>query len=272
VIIKDRLHAVKSRFEELARDRFFGSPIFPTVRTAYQSLFSRHKLAARRQLTGFYSQFIRPGDLVFDVGANVGIYADAFTELGARVVAIEPNPECVRLLRKLSERTHVQVEPCAVSDTPGSVLLQLSELNQLSSANPEWRSMVERSPDHGGGRWSERIEVESITLDQLAKRYGVPQFVKIDVEGFDDRVMFGMSFQPAALSFEFNRLLPSVGWRCFDAPILEDNYEFNFQDAIQLRCVLPAWLSRAKFAERLENLVGPNQSGDVVARRKDHFS
>ncbi len=40
----------------------------------------------------FYSQFIRPGDLVFDIGANRGDRTEVFVQMGARVVAAEPQP------------------------------------------------------------------------------------------------------------------------------------------------------------------------------------
>ena len=45
-----------------------------------------------------YGQFVRPGDLVFDVGAHVGDRIAAFRRLGARVVAVEPQPALVRTL------------------------------------------------------------------------------------------------------------------------------------------------------------------------------
>jgi FkbM family methyltransferase len=262
-----RLGEKKARFEEIARERLLGSPIFPAVRTAYQSVFNRGKLHSRQQMLSFYSQFVRPGDLVFDVGANVGIYADVFTDLDARVVAIEPNPACLRFLRSLARRTKLKVEACAVSDRSGRIQLQLSDRSLLSTANPEWQSIVEQNPDYSGSRFTEQIEVESVTLDQLAERHGIPNFVKIDVEGFDDRAMFGMSFRPSALSFEFNRLLPAVAHRCLDAPAISSGYEFNFQEGDEMRYLSPTWFERMEFAERLDSLVGSIQWGDVIARR-----
>lgn len=130
--------------------------------------------------------------------------------------------------------------------------------------------MVERMPRYGGSHFTEEIEVESVTLDQLAGQYGVPQFVKIDVEGFDDRVMFGMSFQPFALSFEFNRTLPDVAKRCLTAPVVSSGYEFNFQKIGEMRFASSKWLELAEFAGQLENLAcaGDDEYGDIIARRK----
>jgi FkbM family methyltransferase len=269
-VIRRLLGKKKERFEEIARERLLGSAAFPVVRTAYQSVFNRGKLQSRRQMKEFYSQFVSSGDLVFDVGANVGMYSEIFAELKARVVAIEPNPACLGFLQSLARRTSVVVEPRAISDQPGKIALQVSDMSVLSTANPEWRSMVERMPRYGGSHFTEEIEVESVTLDQLAGQYGVPQFVKIDVEGFDDRVMFGMSFQPFALSFEFNRTLPDVAKRCLTAPVVSSGYEFNFQKIGEMRFASSKWLELAEFAGQLENLAcaGDDEYGDIIARRK----
>ena len=52
-----------------------------------------------------YGKFVRPGDLVFDVGAHVGDRVASFQRLGARVVAVEPQPAMVRALRLLYGRS-----------------------------------------------------------------------------------------------------------------------------------------------------------------------
>ena len=51
-----------------------------------------------------YGHFVRPGDLVFDIGAHVGDRVASFRRLGARVVAVEPQPAMVRALRLLYGR------------------------------------------------------------------------------------------------------------------------------------------------------------------------
>src|SRR5262245_12044409 len=54
----------------------------------------------RRKMRHFYSQFIAPGNLCYDVGANVGDRTDIFRKLGARVIAIEPQTACLEVLRQ----------------------------------------------------------------------------------------------------------------------------------------------------------------------------
>ena len=72
-----------------------------------------------------YARFVKPGDLVFDVGSHVGDRIAAFRRLGARVVACEPNPALVPTLRRLYGRDDkVTLEPVAVGAKAGEIELQ----------------------------------------------------------------------------------------------------------------------------------------------------
>jgi 16S rRNA A1518/A1519 N6-dimethyltransferase RsmA/KsgA/DIM1 with predicted DNA glycosylase/AP lyase activity len=68
----------------------------------------------RRRRQNFYRQLIAPGDLCFDVGANIGDYTDTFLALGARVIAVEPQPSCADELRsRFAGNDRVTVLPVA---------------------------------------------------------------------------------------------------------------------------------------------------------------
>ncbi len=58
-----------------------------------------------RRMQRFYAQFIQPGDLCFDIGAHVGNRVLVWSRLGARIVAVEPQPACLALLRRLYGRS-----------------------------------------------------------------------------------------------------------------------------------------------------------------------
>src|SRR6266478_9937394 len=94
-----------------------------------RSLAIYHAIPGRqRRMRGFYSAFARPGDVVFDVGAHAGNRARAFAALGCRVVALEPQPDFVRVLRALfTHNSNVIVVEAAVSNSAGQATLALSE-------------------------------------------------------------------------------------------------------------------------------------------------
>ena len=67
---------------ERIRNRLYGTKVYSLARNIYQALFDREVLRYRSRMLKFYGQFFRRGDLVFDVGANIGEYAEMFSSLG----------------------------------------------------------------------------------------------------------------------------------------------------------------------------------------------
>jgi FkbM family methyltransferase len=265
-------YSTRDKVEKSARKLLYGSALFFPLRSAYQRAFNRQKLLVRRKTRDFYARFVRRGDLVFDVGANVGSYSEVFCELGARVVAVEPNPQCCQNLRQLARVCPVYVENCAAGDLPGKATLRLCDYSGLSTLTNDWHEASQQSPLNRDAKWTGSLEVEILTLDQLAGRYGVPNFVKIDAEGYDDQALRGMSFRPPALSFEFNRWLPAVAMRCFDAPALANGYEFNYVRGLEMRLACERWVRGDELRARLDALTGSEWNGDVLARRIERLS
>jgi len=260
-------HSTRDRIERSARELLYGTTVFFPARTYYQSLFNRQKQARRRKMQEFYATFVHRGDLVFDVGANIGTYSELFSELGAKVVAVEPNPRCCKNLRLLARAREVYVEECAVGDVPGKANLRICEESGVSTLTDSWFEQLKQSPIHRDSKWLGELEIDVVTLDQLSERYGVPSFVKIDVEGYDDHVLRGMSFLPSALSFEFNRLVPEVAMRCLETANLANHYQFNYVAGMDMRLALESWISVGELRERLDAVAGDQEYGDVLARR-----
>jgi len=266
-MLHERMYSMREKLQKSAHDLLYGTAVFFPVRSFYQSFFDRPKQAHRRKMHDFYAPFVRRGDLVFDVGANVGVYSELFSEMGARVVSVEPNPRCCENLRRLARANQVYVEECAVGDSPGKAKLRICEQSTISTLTDQWYEKSKQSSIHRDAKWLGEIEVDVITLDQLAARYGVPTFVKIDVEGYDDHVVRGMSFLPKALTFEFIRWVPEVAMRCVDAPALAGRYEFNYMPGMDMRLAWEPWVSAEELRSRLDAITGDDEYGDVLARR-----
>jgi FkbM family methyltransferase len=160
---------------------------------------------ARRRRVGalrFYRRFLPPGGLCFDVGANVGERTDLFVALGARVVAIEPQAACADILRRrFGER--IELVEAALGPEPGEAELLVASYHTLSSLSLEWVEAVQESGRFIDFAWDKRVVVPMTTLEELIGRFGVPDFCKIDVEGFEFEVLRGLSRPVPALSFEF---------------------------------------------------------------------
>jgi FkbM family methyltransferase len=254
------------KMEELGRKFLFASPFYAPIRDGYQRVFAPNKLAARNGMKLLYSSFVHRDDLVFDIGANIGEYAELFAELGAIVVAVEPNPVTCETLAQMARARNVRIEQVAVGDVPGQLELHICADNStISTVSETWFETAQQSPFHAKNRWLEPIKVNVMTIDQLAEKYGRPAFIKIDVEGFDDHVLRGMSFRPPVLSFEFNREIPQIALNCLETPALAEGYEFNYIVGMEMRMASSFWLSAADLRERIFN--EKKSYGDVFARR-----
>jgi len=176
----------------IERSRWYHPIHDAYLRTVKRRYWNDHVLGLRR----FYRQFVSPGSLVFDVGANVGDYSRAFLDLGARVVAVEPTPE---LAARLKNIRGLVVENCAVGDKPGTMQFFVSSASHMNSLVPDWTALAADNPVQ-----TSSIEVEGTTLDRLIEKHGMPDFIKIDVEGYELPVLRGLSSCPHCLSFEFH--------------------------------------------------------------------
>src|SRR4029077_11165842 len=100
-------------------------------------------------------------------------------------------------------------------------------------------------------RWNRRIEVETTTLDQLIGRFGLPAFIKIDVEGGEPAVLGGLSRPVPALSFEYlPRALDQVR-ACVARVTTLGSYRFNWSPGESYELESPTWLSGDELLEKL---------------------
>ena len=191
--------------------------------------------------------------MVFDIGANVGDMTRCFLSLGARhVVAIEPSPLCHEYLRNIAGP--VTIVGSAAGATIGVAKLHASNATPaLSTLSDRWLRIAQGTDRFRDTVWDQEISVPTITLDALIAQYGRPDFIKIDVEGFESEVFEGLTTLPCPVSFEFNSELREVAEMCLEKPCLA-NAKFNF--ALRSRMALPEWVGRDKLLASLHGIAG----------------
>lgn len=219
------------------------------------------------QLRELYRYFITPGALCFDIGANIGARTEIFLQLGARVVCVEPQRDCVAILtNKYQHNPAVQILGVGLASRIGTMNLSIcKDANTLSTFSERWKTGRFNSY-----HWDDQYEVPVTTLDELVKKYGMPHFCKIDVEGFEQEVIKGLTSPVRALSFEFTREFLDDAEQCIEHLGSLGNVRFNFVlgDNLSptLQFALPDWSNGATLLQQLRTVSTEFLWGDIYAR------
>jgi FkbM family methyltransferase len=238
-----------------------------TARGVMRSLGIYYGRESRRiEKDRLYAHFVKPGDLVFDVGAHVGDRVASFRRLGARVVAVEPQPALALTLKAIYGRDrNVTVESKAVGRIPGTLEMKINVDNPtVSTASSAFIDAATGAPGWEGQVWEKTIVVQVTTLDALIEVHGVPAFVKIDVEGFEAEVLAGMTRPVAALSFEFTTIQREAAQTCIRHCMTLGYQHYNA--VIGESQQLVEWRSAEDIARWLLELPHAANSGDIYAR------
>ena len=182
---------------------------------AYWRIVDRRWVDQRKREIDFYRKTLvglRPNDLIFDIGANRGFKTDIFLNLGARVIAIDPDKSnqdtlTQRFLAFRARKKPVVVVGKAVSDLNGFATLWVSEPGfEMNTLSCRWVEALKTDSKRFGRthEFSDKQEVETITVENLISTYGRPFYIKIDVEGYELNVLKGLETIVPYVSFEVN--------------------------------------------------------------------
>jgi len=230
----------------------------------YWSLADKSIIEERRNEVHFYQSLLEgfpKGGLIFDVGANQGSKSTVFLNLGARVVAVEPDEANQAILKEMFlnfrlAKKQLVIVGQALSDRSAKETMWIDEPGSAKNTlSRKWVDALRGDEQRFGHslKFGQRKEIETTTLDHLFSVFGVPFFIKIDVEGFELNVLKGLSRPVPYLSFEVN--LPEFqpeGLECVKllgrlAQQGRFNYVVDCRDGLQLK----EWLGPAEFAKVL---------------------
>jgi FkbM family methyltransferase len=207
------------------------------------------------------------GDLVFDVGSHLGDRSLAFASLGAKVISMEPQP-LVNLWQQwmIGHHPKIILRKEAVGSASGVGHLSISDLTPTVSTIAEsWKEkIVIVNPTFRKVRWNQKVKVDIITLDELIVLYGVPTYCKIDVEGYEGKVLQGLSHPIKLVSFEFiyGDLESTIS--CVELLETLGVYEFNIVIGENRKFQFSEWVDKELLLDRLS--ANQSSSGDLYAR------
>jgi FkbM family methyltransferase len=141
-------------------------------------------------------------NLIFDIGANIGNTVSQFNTVANKVICFEPNPILVNHLKNRFINDSVIVDERGVSNKGGTQTFKISNADTISTLSEDW---VTNSRFTESYIWDNHIQIETVTLDSIIEQYGIPDYVKIDVEGHEYELLTSFTkFLPDTLfSFEW---------------------------------------------------------------------
>lgn len=241
--------------------------------TSQLSIFFRNKVFSRpaspflerqEKRRSFFSQFLTPGDLCFDIGANRGDITEIFLDLGCKVVAVEPQSHCVEVLKgRFGHNKSFKIIPAAVGSKLGRADIHICEgADYISTLSTKWMKESSFAKDW---KWNRSENVPLITLDYLLKEHGTPAFCKIDVEGWEIEVLCGLSTPIPLLSFEFTgKCFRPELIKCLEKLATIGNYRFNFSQGENWKLLMQRWESSTSLVESLDELKDSDFWGDII--------
>ena len=213
--------------------------------------------------------FVGPGATVFDIGAHIGDRTGSFLRLGARVVAVDPQPLPFRALRLLyGQCPRATLLDVAVGATEGQTDLLLNTSNPtVATLAEDFVAAAAGAPGWEGQTWDKRVQVPVTTLDALVDRYGEPAFVKIDVEGHEAAVLYGLSTALPCLSFEMTTIQRAAAIACIDRLSALAPYRFNLSIGEEHALRFPVWTDPETMRRQIKTMPHCWNSGDIYAQR-----
>lgn len=210
----------------------------------------------------FYERIIRPDYLVFDVGANRGQSSEVFTKLGAKVVAFEPQQDLHREIRQICGRkAKLIIEPYGLGAQVEERKFFITAYDQVASLREDWE----------GVRIGES-KIQISTLDTQIEHHGVPDYCKIDVEGWELEVIKGLTHSIPLISFEYH--LTDKELECardvLSVISMLGDYSCNLREAKGIDFALSDFIPINQFMHKFPNqleLKLKDGYGDIFCRR-----
>ena len=147
----------------------------------------------------FYKKLINKNDLCFDIGANIGQKSKLFLSLNAKVIAFEPQTKCIKYLDKINH-PNFEFYPLGVGGKNKKKQLHLANHIEVATFS---NKMIDFYTTNSL-KWNNIEEVQVKKLDTLIKEFGLPNFCKIDTEGYELDIISNLSYTIPMIEFEFN--------------------------------------------------------------------
>ncbi|CAM3739556.1 FkbM family methyltransferase [Flavobacterium gelidilacus] len=213
----------------------------------------------------FYSKLIDKEDLCFDIGANIGKKSELILSIGAKVIAFEPQSQCFDKLEILKNKfLNFEFYPYGIGSQNEEKELHLATHIEVATFSDEFIEFYSNETI----QWNKKEIVSVKTLDSMIEKYGVPNYCKIDTEGYELKILSSLTYKIPMIEFEFTESHFDETLEIIDL-FDSEKTTFNFILNENLKFKLKKWVSGNELKEQLKTLLKNKLHGNIFAKTDD---
>jgi FkbM family methyltransferase len=206
-----------------------------------------------RRLKNIYSKFVKKGDLVFDIGGATGTHTGVLMNMGAKVISFEPNKNSYLKLKLINSQSY-QIGIGSKNEKKKFYTFIDDDHSTFLKESPKLKEQI----------FKEAYEVNICTLKSQIDKFGIPIFIKVDVEGFEYEVLKTLPKDiKTIIKFEYTPSISEIGFKCIDF-LSEKGFKFNYTYAVFHKFKSNTWLTGKELEEKLSK--DKNLFGDIYAK------
>ena len=213
----------------------------------------------------FYSKFNLKNKLCFDIGANIGYKSSIFASLNAKVIAFEPQSNCIPFLEKIKTKyPNFIYKKIAIGDVEKSTELHIGNHIEIATLSKSFIDFYQTKEN----TWNTKEIVNVSTLNKMIELYGIPYYCKIDTEGYEWQILNSLSYSIPLIEFEFTEgffddTLKIIA--LFDENLVTFNYILNENTTFKLK----NWANKKEIISQLKLLPKNRLHGNLFIKRND---
>jgi FkbM family methyltransferase len=212
----------------------------------------------------FYAALIQKNALCFDIGANHGTKSKLFLSIGANVIAFEPQTSCFAALSDLeNQSSDFRFYPFAVGSKNERRQLRLANHDEVATLSDAFVDYFTCDTIYWNG--TETVEVKS--LDALIAEFGLPDFCKIDTEGYEFEILSNLHHPIPMIEFEFTGGFIEETLKIITL-LDNETTRFNYVLNENLKFKLTDWISGKEMETVFKSLPKEKLHGNIFVRNE----